>query len=168
MAVSEQTPYKEYTANGSANSFALEFDCENQDHLIVLVDDVEPVGGTWSLIGGAVVFGTTPASGKKITIQRNTPFRRDGDFQSYDNSFRPGPVNKGFDWVWLKLQELGVADWILGNRIDALKNHVDLNDAKLQQYAALNNYSNHLVVEVIHPDDQSNFQGIIFDCYPLD
>ena len=49
MAVQPQTPYKEYTANGSTKSFALEFDCDNQDHLIVLVDDVEPV----ELEGGA-------------------------------------------------------------------------------------------------------------------
>jgi len=133
MAVQPQTPHKEYTANGSTNSFALEFDCDNQDHLIVLVGDIEPVVGAWSLIGGAVVFGTAPTNGKKITIQRNTPFRRDGDFQSYDNSFRPGPVNKGFDWVWLKLQELGVADWILSNRIDALKAYVDKQDNTLQK-----------------------------------
>jgi hypothetical protein len=134
MAVSEQTPYKEYTANGSANSFALEFDCENQDHLIVLVDDVEPVVGTWSLIGGAVVFGTPPINGKKITIQRNTPFSRTTDYQSYNNSFRPPAVNKDFDWIWLKLQELGVADWILGARIDALKNYVDRKDDELKAY----------------------------------
>ncbi|ALV72598.1 hypothetical protein [Acinetobacter johnsonii] len=134
MAVQPQTPYKEYTANGSTKSFALEFDCYNQDHLIVLVDDVEEIVGTWSLSNGAVVFGSAPASGKKITIQRNTPFQRDGDFQSYDNSFRPGPVNKGFDWIWLKLQELGVADWILSNRIDALKNYVDDRDDELSAY----------------------------------
>lgn len=141
MAVQPQTPYKEYTANGSTNSFALEFDCDNQDHLIVLVDDIEPIVGAWSLIGGAVVFGTAPTNGKKITIQRNTPFRRDGDFQSYDNSFRPGPVNKGFDWVWLKLQELGVADWILSNRIDALKSYVNQQDGILQDNIdSLKNY----------------------------
>ena len=134
MAVQPQTPYKEYTANGSTKSFALEFDCYNQDHLIVLVDDVEEIVGTWSLSNGAVVFGSAPASGKKITIQRNTPFRRDGDFQSYDNSFRPGPVNKGFDWIWLKLQELGVADWILSNRINALKAYVDDRDDELRAY----------------------------------
>ena len=134
MAVQPQTPYKEYTANGSTKSFALEFDCDNQDHLIVLVDDVEAIVGTWSLSNGTVVFGNAPATGKKITVQRNTPFRRDGDFQSYDNSFRPGPVNKGFDWIWLKLQELGVADWILGSRIDALKNYVDDRDDELRAY----------------------------------
>lgn len=133
MAVQPQTPYKEYTANGSTKSFALEFDCYNQDHLIVLVDDVEEIVGTWSLSNGAVVFGSAPASGKKITIQRNTPSRRDGDFQSYDNSFRPGPVNKGFDWIWLKLQELGVADWILSTRINDLRAYVERQDSVLQE-----------------------------------
>ncbi len=134
MAVQPQTPYIEHIANGTTTNFNLGFDCDDQDHLIVLVDDIEPVVGTWSLSNGAVVFGTTPTTGKKITIQRNTPFRRDGDFQSYDNSFRPGPVNKDFDWIWLKLQELGVADWILGARIDALKNYVDRKDDELKAY----------------------------------
>ena len=134
MAVSEQTPYIEYTANGTTTSFALEFDCENQDHLIVLVDDVEPVVGTWALNNGAVVFGTAPENGKKITIQRNTPFSRTTDYQSYNNSFRPPAVNKDFDWIWLKLQELGVADWILSNRISALKAYVDDRDDELRAY----------------------------------
>lgn len=134
MAVPVQTPYIEYTANGSTNSFALEFDCENQDHLIVLVDEVDPVVGTWSLSGGAVVFGTAPATGKKVTIQRNTPFRRDEDFQSYDNSFRPPGVNKGFDKIWLKLQELGVADWILKNRFDGILEYINQKDDDLKSY----------------------------------
>lgn len=86
MAVSEQTPYIEYTANGTATSFALEFDCDNRDHLIVLVDDVEPVVGAWSLSNGAVVFNTAPESGKKITLQRNTPFSRTTDYQSYNKA----------------------------------------------------------------------------------
>jgi len=134
MAVQEQTPYIEYTANGTTTSFALKFDCDNQDHLIVLVDDVEPVVGAWSFSNGAVVFNTAPENGKKITIQRNTPFSRTTDYQSYNNSFRPPTVNKDFDWIWLKLQELGVADWILSNRIDALKNYVDDRDDELRAY----------------------------------
>ncbi|HRM32218.1 MAG TPA: hypothetical protein PLH48_17370 [Acinetobacter johnsonii] len=133
MAVSEQTPYIEYTANGITTSFALEFDCDNQDHLIVLVDDVEPVVGAWSLSNGAVVFNTAPENGKKITLQRNTPFSRTTDYQSYNNSFRPPAVNNDFDRVWWKLQELGLVDWLLSNRIDALKNYVDVQDADLQQ-----------------------------------
>lgn len=133
MAVQPQTPHIEHIANGTTAGFNLGFDCDNQDHLIVLVNDVEPVVGAWSLTGGAVVFGAAPADGNKITIQRNTPFERKRDYQSYDNSFRPPVVNKDFDWIWLKLQELGVADWILGNRITALKSYVDEKDGQLQQ-----------------------------------
>lgn len=132
MAVQPQTPYKEYTANGSTKSFSLGFDCESQDHLIVRVDDIEPVAGTWSLSGGAVVFGTAPSNSKKITIQRNTPASRSTEYKSSDNSFRPGPINKDFDWIWLKLQELGVADWLMKLYIDRLHQHQEqkINDLK--------------------------------------
>lgn len=134
MAVPEQTPYIERTGNGVTTSFSLGFQCESKDHLIVLVDEIEPPIATWSLIGGNVVFTTAPAAGKKITAQRNTPFSRNVDYQSYNNSFRPPAVNKDFDWIWWKLQELGVADWILGARIDALKNYVDRKDDELKAY----------------------------------
>ena len=134
MAVPEQTPYIEYTANGVVTGFALDFDCESKDHLIVTLDGVEPPVGSWSLTGGAVVFTTAPANGVLVVVHRNTPFSRTTDYQSYNNSFRPPVINKDFDWIWLKLQELGVADWILGNRISALKNYVDRKDDELKAY----------------------------------
>lgn len=134
MAVPEQTPYIEHTGNGVTKSFSLGFICESKNDLIVMVDEIEPPIATWSLTGGNVVFTTAPAAGKKITLQRNTPFSRTTDYQSYNNSFRPPAVNKDFDWIWLKLQELGVADWILGARIDALKNYVDRKDDELKAY----------------------------------
>lgn len=127
MAVQEQTPYIEHIANGVTTSFALEFECKDKEHLIVLVDNVEPNVGTWSLENGVVVFGIAPADGKIISIQRNTPFRRDTNFQSYDNSLRPATINKDFDWIWFKLQELGVANWLL-------KNYVDRKDDELKAY----------------------------------
>ncbi len=49
MAVPEQTPYKEYTANGITTVFPLDFDVLEQDHLIVLIDDLEPPVGSWHL-----------------------------------------------------------------------------------------------------------------------
>ncbi|WP_151834071.1 tail fiber domain-containing protein [Acinetobacter ursingii] len=113
MAVPEQTPYKEYTANGVTTSFPLEFDCDNQDHLIVTVNDIEPENGQWSLINGAVVFLLAPANQAKIIIQRNTPLERNTDYQTYNNSFRPQPVNKDFDRIWWKLQELGYRDQVI-------------------------------------------------------
>lgn len=127
MAVPEQTPYIEHTGNGVTTSFSLKFQCESKDHLIVLIDDIEPPIASWSLVGGNVVFTTAPAAGKKITLQRNTPFSRTTDYQSYNNSFRPPAVNKDFDWIWLKLQELGVANWLL-------KQYVDKKDDELKAF----------------------------------
>lgn len=108
MAVAEQTPYKEYIANGVTNSFPLEFDCDDQDHLIVTVNDIEIENGYWLLINGAVVFGSAPADQSKIIIQRNTPLERNTNYQTTNNSFRPQSVNKDFDRIWWKLQELWV------------------------------------------------------------
>lgn len=145
MAVPEQTPYIEHTGNGITTSFALKFQCESKDHLIVLVDEIEPPIATWSLTGGNVVFTTAPAAGKKITIQRNTPFNRTAEYQSFNNSFRPQTVNIDFDRIWLKLQELGVADWLMKlyvdrlhqqqeQKINDLKGYVDDRDDELRAY----------------------------------
>lgn len=134
MAVQEQTPLQEYTANGIAKQFDLEFDCESADHLIVSIDDLEVLHTDWYLSGNAIMFHVAPASGKQVKIQRNTPFNRIADYQSYNNSFRPPAINKDFDRIWWKLQELGVADWILSNRISALKAYVDDRDDELRAY----------------------------------
>ncbi|MGA4743459.1 hypothetical protein ACPC5Q_09035 [Acinetobacter junii] len=134
MAVPVQTPFVEYIANGVTTNFSLGFDCENQSHLIVTVDDIEPIVGSWSLSVGAVVFNSAPISGSKIIIKRNSPFERDRDFQLYDQSFRPPAVNLDLDRIWRKLQELGVMDWLLSNRIDDLKNYVDDRDDELRAY----------------------------------
>ncbi|QXA07977.1 hypothetical protein I6L27_00070 [Acinetobacter pittii] len=134
MPVQVQTPYKEYTANGVTTVFPLEFDCDKSEYLIVSLDGNEASVGSWTLSGESVVFNTAPANGVIVLLQRNTPYQRTTNYQSYDNSFRPSPVNKDFDLIWWKLQELGVADWILGNRIDALKNYVDERDDELRAY----------------------------------
>ncbi|MEF0180646.1 hypothetical protein PXZ69_01505 [Acinetobacter baumannii] len=134
MAVPEQTPFIEYTANGTTTVYPLTFDCDKSEYLIVSLDGEEAPVGSWSLAGGSITFNSAPANGVLITIERNTPFQRTTDYQSYNNSFRPAPVNKDFDLIWWKLQELGVADWILGNRISALKNYVDRKDDELKAY----------------------------------
>lgn len=145
MAVPEQTPYIEHTGNGVTTSFSLGFQCESKDHLIVLVDEIEPPIATWSLTGGNVVFTTAPAAGKKITLQRNTPFNRNAEYQSFNNSFRPQTVNIDFDRIWWKLQELGVADWLMKlyvdrlhqqqeQKINDLKGYVDDRDDELRAY----------------------------------
>ncbi|GEM_PF-6516873 len=116
MAVANQTPYKEYIGNGTTKIFPLEFDCDDADHLIVKVNDVDiPALNNWSLNTntGSVVFAIAPISQSKIILQRDTPLVRDTDYQTYNNSFRPQPVNKDFDRIWLKLQELGHRDQLI-------------------------------------------------------
>lgn len=145
MAVQPQTPYKEYIANGVTTVFPLDFDCKDKDHLIVMIDDAETDNSTWSLTNDQVTFNVAPAADKKITLQRNTPFSRTTDYQSYNNSFRPPAVNNDFDRVWLKLQELGVADWLMKlyvdrlhqqqeEKINDLKVYVDDRDDELRSY----------------------------------
>lgn len=118
MAVQEQTPYIEYVANGTTKVFPLNFDCEDQEHLIVTINGDEPIFGSWLLIDGAVSFKTAPLSDSKIVFQRNSPFERTSNYSTYNNSFRPEPVNKDLDRIWWKLQEMGLATWLLGLKVD--------------------------------------------------
>ena len=150
MAVQPQTPYQEDIANGVTTVFPLEFDCENKDHLIVLIDDVEADSLTWALANKQVTFTIPPELNKKITFQRNTPFKRERNYQSYDNSLRPDPLNKDFDWIWLKAQELGVSDWLLSNKIQKFRDDVNLTalEETLEQAKAIRDETADSVIEV--------------------
>lgn len=131
MAVPEQTPYKEYTANGVTKIFPLEFDVLEQDHLIVLVNDLEPSVGSWSLDAenDTVVFALPPANGANIKIRRDTPLERPNDYGNYNATLKPTTVNTDFDNIWRKLQEMGVLNWMIDNNIKDLNEYVDsLND----------------------------------------
>ncbi|MGR2670559.1 hypothetical protein ACUXVT_04695 [Acinetobacter soli] len=128
MAVANQTPYKEYIGNGTTKIFPLEFDCDDADHLIVKVNDIEvPALNNWSLNTntGSVVFAIAPISQSKIILQRDTPLLRSTDYQTYNNSLRPQPVNNDFDKIWLKLQELGVTNWLTDTDIKNLSVYVN-------------------------------------------
>ncbi|WP_334420864.1 hypothetical protein [Acinetobacter soli] len=128
MAVANQTPYKEYIGNGTTKIFPLEFDCDDADHLIVKVNDIEvPALNNWSLNTntGSVVFAIAPISQSKIILQRDTPLLRSTDYQTYNNSLRPQPVNNDFDKIWLKLQELGVTNWLTDTDIKNLSAYVN-------------------------------------------
>lgn len=113
MAVPEQTPFIEYTANGTTTVFPLPFQCDKAEYLIVNLDGNEAPVGSWSFVNGSVTFNTAPANGVVVNIERNTPFQRTTDYQSYNNSFRPSAVNKDFDLIWWKLQELGYRDQVI-------------------------------------------------------
>lgn len=151
MAVPEQTPFIEYTANGTTTVFPLPFQCDKSEYLIVSLDGNEAPVGSWSFVNDNVTFNTAPANGVIVSIERNTPFQRTTEYQSYNNSFRPSPVNKDFDLIWWKLQELGYRDqviWLalvkeiadringdenLQNQINTIEQQVELNTQDIAQ-----------------------------------
>lgn len=140
MAVPEQIPYKEYTANGTTSIFTLDFDVLEQDHLIVLLDDIEASVGSWYLDfnNDSVVFSTPPLNGVVIKIRRNSPFSRTTEYKSYDNSFRPVVINNDLDDIWRKLQEIGVTGNLTDEDIKNLNIYVNsLNDETREEF--LNN-----------------------------
>ena len=131
MAVAEQTPYKEYIGNGVTKIFPLGFDVLAQDHLIVLVNDLEPTVGSWSLdaVNDTVAFALPPANGANIKIRRDTPLERSNDYKNYNSSLKPEAINSDLDNIWRKLQEMGVLNWMIDNNIKDLGDYVDgLND----------------------------------------
>ncbi|HGW3737684.1 TPA: phage tail fiber protein, partial [Acinetobacter baumannii] len=147
MAVPEQTPFIEYTANGTTTVFPLPFQCDKSDYLIVNLDGNEAPVGSWSFVNDNVTFNTAPANGVLIEIKRNTPFQRTTEYQSYNNSFRPSPVNKDFDLIWWKLQELGLADWFLNKKLE--KEIQDRINADLQLQSEIDQVAHDLFHEII-------------------
>ncbi|MFH3824476.1 right-handed parallel beta-helix repeat-containing protein [Acinetobacter pittii] len=147
MSVPVQTPSKEYIANGTTTAFPLEFSCDKAEYLIVTLNGEEAPLGSWTLANDTVTFNVAPLNGVVVNLQRNTPFQRTTNYQLYDNSFRPSAVNKDFDLIWWKLQELGYRDqviWLalvkeITDRIDGdedLQNQINTIDewlANLQQ-----------------------------------
>lgn len=105
MAVAEQTPYIEYTANGSTTTFALGFVCSLKDELHVLINGVEQVASAWSLSNNSVSFNVAPSNGAKVTLYRETKLKRVTDYSSANNSFRPSALNAELDRVWFALQD---------------------------------------------------------------
>lgn len=145
MAVPAQTPSKEYIANGTTTAFPLEFNCDKAEYLIVTLNGEDAPVGSWTLANDTVTFNVAPLNGVVVNLERNTPFQRTTNYQLYDNSFRPSAVNKDFDLIWWKLQELGYRDqviWLalikeisdrtngdieLQNQINTIEQQVDLN-----------------------------------------
>lgn len=95
------TPRVQYTGNGSTTTFPYSFAIFDETDMVVYVDDdiIESgytVTGAGETDGGAVVFDTAPASGKKITLLRNVPIERITDFQE-GGTFRPKNINDELD-----------------------------------------------------------------------
>ncbi len=143
MSVPVQTPSKEYIANGTTTAFPLEFNCDKAEYLIITLNGEEAPVGSWTLANDTVTFNVAPLNGVVVNLERNTPFQRTTNYQLYDNSFRPSAVNKDFDLIWWKLQELGYRDqviWLalvkeITDRIagdDGLQNQINTIDQQVE------------------------------------
>lgn len=136
MTVENQFPYQSFTANGSQTNFSLGFFVDDKYHFEVKKNDQTVTQNDYSYdsSSNSIVFNTTPNKDDLIEIKRDTKADRATTYATYNNSFRPEVLNKDIDRIWWKLQELGVADWILSSRIDALKSYVDRKDDELKAY----------------------------------
>lgn len=148
MAVPEQTPFIEYAANGTTTVFPLTFDCDKAEYLIVTLDGNDAAVGSWSFINNSVNFNSAPSQGTIVGIERNTPLERTTNYQLYNNSLHPKPINKDFDLIWWKLQELGLADWFLNKKLE--KEIQDRISADFHLQAEIDQVVHNLVHEIIN------------------
>ncbi len=124
MPVQEAIPLSEAIGNGVSKSFALGFPCEKKEYLIVKVGDVQT--SEWSLSNNTVTFTTAPELNAFIQFKRETKIERTTDYATYNDSLRGDVLNYDFDRIWWKIQELGVADWLLGLKIQKIRDDVKL------------------------------------------
>lgn len=112
MTVPNQTPYKEYTANGSTSKFTLGYYVEDKDNIVVKMDGVLVAVSLYSYnpLDGSVSFNTPPSAGTLVSIARSTVVERTTQYKTSDNSFRPEVINYDFDRIVRILQELGYSN----------------------------------------------------------
>lgn len=137
MTVENQFPYQSFTATGLQTNFTLGFYVDDKDHFEVKKNDQAVSKNNYSYNSGSnsIVFNTTPQQGDVIEVQRSTSPDRATNYATYNNSFRPEVLNKDIDRIWLKLQELGVVDYLQRVYFQDLhtqqKNQIDQNYSEL-------------------------------------
>ena len=106
-SITVQTPYNEYTGNGSATVYAYTFLLLAASDLVVKIDGTTTTAYTLSGIGassgGNVTFTTAPASGATVLISREIPLSRSIEYQT-NGDFRASTVNLDFNRLWQYLQ----------------------------------------------------------------
>lgn len=149
MTVENQFPYQSFTVNGLQTNFALGFYVDDKDHFEVKKNDQAVAKNDYSYnsSSNSIVFNTTPKQGDVIEVQRKTSADRATTYATYNNSFRPEVLNKDIDRIWLKIQELGVADQLLKIYTERLhneqKDYLDNQDQIIRNIIAdLRNYVN--------------------------
>lgn len=106
-SITVQTPYNEYTGNGSSTVYAYTFLLLAAADLVVKIDGTTTTAYTLSGIGtssgGNVTFTTAPASGATVLISREIPLSRSIEYQT-NGDFRASTVNLDFNRLWQYLQ----------------------------------------------------------------
>ncbi|MCK7435892.1 hypothetical protein L8O38_22065, partial [Enterobacter bugandensis] len=118
MAVNAEVPIIEF--NGGATTYTFPFRVIDVSDLKVYVNGSEVTTGFTITLngdkGGDVVFAAaTPAGKNVVMLRRDTPFKRDTDYQN-NGSLLADTIDDDFDRLWLCLQEEKAASDITLNK----------------------------------------------------
>lgn len=106
-SITVQTPYNEYTGNGSSTVYPYTFQLLTSSDLVVKINGsvtaAYSLSGVGTASGGNVTFTTAPANGDVILISREIPLSRSIEYQT-NGDFRASTVNLDFNRLWQYLQ----------------------------------------------------------------
>ena len=111
MAVSEQTPFKQHTGNGTATVFAFDFLVLSAADLDVYQDGalVAPsaytVSGVGSSSGGTIAFTTAPANGVTVSIVGSAAIARASDLVE-SGDLLSETLNDEFDRAYVVMRDI--------------------------------------------------------------
>lgn len=110
MALTVQTPYNNYTGNGSTTVFAYTFKLFLETDLKVYLDSVlqttgYTVSGVGDGSGGAVTFAAAPSSAVDVLLVRSIPYNRLVDYQT-SGDLLANTLDDDIDRVVAQVQQL--------------------------------------------------------------
>ena len=148
--------FQDYTANGTAVSFAIPFDRIRDVHVKVFYAATEITTG-WSVVGNNVVFTSPPANGTVVRIRRITDFTE--RLVDYVDGSRLNEIDLDTDskQAFYLIQESrdindvsmvknSLGNWEAGfDRIQSVSDPVENNDAANKTYVdqTANNFANY-------------------------
>lgn len=148
--------FQDYTANGTAVSFAIPFDRIRDLHVKVFYASTEITTG-WSVVGNNVVFTSPPANGTIVRVRRITDFTE--RLVDYVDGSRLNEVDLDTDskQAFYLIQESrdindvsmvknSLGNWEAGfDRIQSVSDPVENNDAANKNYVdnTANNFANY-------------------------